>query len=118
MAWGAHFGCHQNPRRSLFLGRWQLPVCARCFGFLLGSHTALPFAFLGKARTLMGLLALPMAVDGLRQRFLGRPSNNLRRYLSGWLAGFGAVAAGLRLTPKLLGVVLWVSLGRTFRGKR
>lgn len=105
MEWGAHFGCHQKPERSLFLGRWQMPVCARCFGFWLGSLAAIPAALAGLARFWQVLLALPMAIDGLTQRFGQRESNNLLRYLTGWLAGFGYMAVLLKVLVRLPHIV-------------
>lgn len=111
MEWGARFGCHQKPERSLFVGRWQMPVCTRCFGFWLGSLAAIPAAFLGLARFWQGLLVLPMALDGLTQRFGSRTSNNPLRYLTGWLAGIGAMAVALkglaRLPRRLPRIARW-----------
>lgn len=86
---GAKTGCHQMPQRSLFIGKWQMPVCSRCLGIGLGSLLALPAAGLRRPSIWQAGLMLPMAVDGLTQRYGQRESNNLLRFTTGWLAGFG-----------------------------
>ncbi|MDL2214195.1 DUF2085 domain-containing protein [Clostridia bacterium OttesenSCG-928-O13] len=93
MATGAHTGCHQMPDRSLFLGKWQMPVCARCLGIGLGSLAAFAAAGLKKPHVRQSLLLLPLAVDGLTQRYGKRRSNNPLRYVTGWLGGFGYTSA-------------------------
>ena len=31
-----YWGCHQLPERSFFFKGYQLPICARCLGIILG----------------------------------------------------------------------------------
>lgn len=86
-------GCHQIPERSLFLFGWQMPVCARCQGILTGQ--AVGFILL-IAQVYMPLwlclasLAL-LFVDWFIQHIGLLPSNNVKRLLSGLLAGVGQV---------------------------
>lgn len=102
MALGAKTGCHQLPQRSLFWGSWQMPVCARCLGVGLGALAALPAAALRRGSFGRALLLLPMAVDGLSQRFGRRRSNPILRYATGWLAGFGYMSVLLTALFRLL----------------
>lgn len=90
MRLGANAGCHQMPERSFFIGEWQFPVCARCTGLPLGWIAApLALALLSPPLWLGPVCLLPMAADWCAQRWLGHPSNNLRRVLTGILGGFG-----------------------------
>jgi len=28
--------CHQDPQKSFFIGKYQMPICARCLGTYIG----------------------------------------------------------------------------------
>lgn len=87
-------GCHGNPDRSLAIGRWRSPICARCVGLLAGYPLAVLALFLfgipGAGRAVVGaLLLLPMGLDGGRQILTTYRSTSARRLATGVLAGFG-----------------------------
>lgn len=83
--------CHQKPERSFFIGKYQLPICARCFGILIGGLLGFIFALLLRLDKfyLIAFLCLPMIADGLLQGFTSYLSNNRRRLITGILFGFG-----------------------------
>ena len=93
MELGHMCGCHQLPERSFSIMRYQLPLCARCTGIVLGQLAALFLPALRRAPVKVGAaLLLPMAIDGGTQ-FLGlQESNNRRRLITGLLGGVGYLA--------------------------
>ncbi len=83
-------GCHQRPERSFFVKGYQMPVCARCEGELIGILAALIAAwFLRPPYWLMAVMMVPMAADGLIQGLTKYESTNLRRLITGILFGLG-----------------------------
>lgn len=89
--------CHQMPARSFFFGGYQLPLCARCCGLLLGQAIGLLSAFLLEIpMPLCGLLTLPLIVDGTVQLLTAYRSTNPRRFLTGILCGCGFAHAVVR----------------------
>ncbi|MBD3388480.1 MAG: DUF2085 domain-containing protein [Candidatus Altiarchaeales archaeon] len=91
--------CHQMPQRTLFIGGYPMPFCARDTGIYLGCMMG-GLAPLLKVRlpkpmkSPLFLLAslTPLAVDGVTQTILSlRESNNEIRMLTGILFGFGLV---------------------------
>lgn len=91
MDFGRRMGCHQMPERSLFIRGYQLPVCARCTGVILGELIAIILLLCGVGLPIYvsAALLIPMGVDwGLQ--FCGiLPSDNIRRLASGLLGGAG-----------------------------
>ena len=83
-------GCHQRPERSFFVKGYQMPVCARCEGELIGILAALIAVwFLRPSYWLMAVMMVPMAADGLIQGLTEYESTNWRRLITGILFGFG-----------------------------
>ena len=91
--------CHQMPQRTLFLGSYPMPFCARDVGIYIGCFSAASLA-LFRVRTWNILrswwfnlaLLTPLALDGVSQTILAlRESSNLLRLLTGFLFGFGLV---------------------------
>lgn len=87
------WGCHQIYERSFSIGNYQLPICARCTGILLGYllaislllfHIYIPiwlsFSFL-----------FPLIIDGGLQFLFSIASNNARRVVTGTIFGFGII---------------------------
>lgn len=97
---GKHVRCHQKPERSFFIRGYQFPLCARCTGINLGHILAL---FINPFITFpfwIGLLLLPMILDGTVQYFTSYESTNPRRFITGLLFGFTLVSlvfTGMRL---------------------
>lgn len=113
--------CHQWPAHSLFLGGWQLPLCARCTGTFLGAAVSLlALVWRGRSRTgnlpPVGILATLLAsvaawgVDGMNS-FLsllpGAPHlytpNNFLRLATGLLNGTALV----HLALPVVNLTLW-----------
>ena len=83
-------GCHQRPERSFFINGYQMPVCARCEGELIGILAALiAIWFFRPPYWSMALMMVPMIADGLIQGLTKYESTNWRRLITGILFGFG-----------------------------
>lgn len=98
-----YWGCHQMPERSFFWHGYQLPVCARCTGMIIGYILAaciVPFFHFYLLYLL--LLCLPMAFDGGIQYFTKYNSTNTRRFLTGLLYGFGFLGSLITLVKYLM----------------
>ncbi|MFQ5601750.1 MAG: DUF2085 domain-containing protein [bacterium] len=84
------FICHQIPLKSFFIFGWQLPLCARCTGLLVGS---LIFLITGSKSYRLSvpaaiLLTLPMLLDVGTQMINLWQGHNFVRLATG--LGFGA----------------------------
>ncbi|MFP4177333.1 MAG: DUF2085 domain-containing protein [Acholeplasmataceae bacterium] len=91
MAIGRACGCHQMQKRSfLYKGR-QFPLCARCTGLAIGEFVLAPILWIfGFDHVLISsFFILPLAIDGTLQYFRLIESNNIRRLITGLLAGIG-----------------------------
>ena len=92
-----YWGCHQMPSRSFFLGKYQMPLCARCTGIILGSILALILLIVVSQSTAVFswqmclAMLLPMVMDGSIQLTGKYESNNLKRVISGILFGFSFI---------------------------
>ena len=85
--------CHQMYERSFTYKGYQFPVCARCIGIFLGNIIGV-FLYIIKFKISIKislLLILIMAVDGLFQLFKIKASTNIRRLMTGILAGIGYI---------------------------
>lgn len=85
------YTCHQMHERSFSYRGYQLPVCARCTGILVGQIIGFIGIVLGfRINFLWSLvLIIPMAIDGLIQLMKIMKSNNIRRFVTGSMAGIG-----------------------------
>jgi uncharacterized membrane protein len=88
-----YWGCHQLPERSFFFGKYQFPICARCTGIILGYLFSITYSVSHKKIKLIWtvILLLPMAIDGGLQFLTHYLSNNIKRFITGILAGFGFI---------------------------
>ena len=91
MNFGEKMGCHQMAERSFFFRGYQFPVCARCIGVFAGEIIAIVMLLCGVEIPWVPafLLVLPLAIDGGVQYIKLWLSNNLRRVITGVLAGIG-----------------------------
>ncbi|MBQ5968022.1 MAG: DUF2085 domain-containing protein [Clostridiales bacterium] len=105
---GRTIRCHQMPSRSFFIGSYQFPLCARCTGIMVGRVITLllfPIFYfvldipLLPALIVLPILLVPLAVDGLVQKFTSYESTNFRRMVTGILWGFA------EMTLILMGIV-------------
>lgn len=112
MEFGRRLGCHQLPKRSFFVKGWQMFVCARCFGVIVGDFVGTALFFLVHPPLLLSVcLLLPMAVDWGIQRLGILESTNVRRLLSGISGGVGLTFIYLRLIVLVAKIVAKVVSG-------
>lgn len=95
--------CHQLPERSFHAGSLIIPVCARCEGIYIGFFISAVFLFLMFRRresdlpriyivVILCLFIISTVVDG-GLSYLGLiKTNNILRYLTGFLSGAGSMA--------------------------
>lgn len=86
-----YWGCHQLPERSFFFKGYQLPICARCLGIILGYILCI-FLLIFNCKLnmyLLFLLILTTLIDWSLQFFNILSSNNIRRLVTGILGGIG-----------------------------
>ncbi|MBE6494525.1 MAG: DUF2085 domain-containing protein [Methanosphaera stadtmanae] len=89
--------CHQRPDRSFFFRGHQFPVCSRCTGFLVGTFVFLVFACFVQINYTFDLLCLsiilqiPYIIDGSTQYLGYRESNNILRFITGFIGSFGLI---------------------------
>ena len=88
---GRFLGCHQMYDRSFFIKGYQFPVCARCTGVIVAQILTIIAIIVGfRISSLYSILLLiPMAIDWSLQYFQVLISTNIRRLISGLLAGIG-----------------------------
>lgn len=90
------FGCHCRDDRSFYYTRdgrrCKAPICARCTGELFGMLLGIVWSFftLPDWRLLLAIM-VPMVLDGTIQLFTRYESTNFRRFVTGFLFGFGLV---------------------------
>ena len=99
MRLGSRMGCHQREDRSFFIGKWQFPICSRCTGILVGQIIAvILYLFKIKVPTIIGLLFLfIMFLDWYIQYKKIKESTNIRRFITGTLAGIGQISIVLNI---------------------
>ena len=95
--------CHQLPERSFSAGSLVLPVCARCEGIYVGFFISAIFLFLMFKRkesdlpriyivVILCVFIISTVIDG-GLSYLGLvKTNNIFRYLTGFLSGAGSIA--------------------------
>ena len=83
--------CHRIEERCLHFRSYHMPLCSRCFGIILGFIGISSSMFYGKdiAFSLSCIFIAIMFIDWSVQHFLKILSTNLRRILTGILAGIG-----------------------------
>lgn len=90
-----HFSfCHRKPERSFFWRGKQFPVCARCTGIHLG-YLSFPFFLFGVVSLnfwMTILLIVPTYLDGFIQAYYNKESTNMRRLITGLMAGVGTMS--------------------------
>lgn len=100
--------CHQLPERSLHLGAFQLPVCARCLGLYAGAalgalapvvarrHGLFGGDVGSSARWVITVAALPTVLTVLLEWGGTWPSSNVVRLLAGLPLGAAAAFVVVR----------------------
>ena len=94
-------GCHNLPERSFFYNGNIFPICSRCTGVSIGLIIGYLFLVLFLVINnfsnitftnilLFGLASsIPMGIDWGIQFYFKIISNNLRRFVTGFICGFG-----------------------------
>lgn len=86
------FGCHCRGDRSFYYKGQKFPICARCTGELVGMIVSLFSCFFFRLSITTSLLILiPMILDGVVQMVTDYESNNVRRFITGVLFGYGII---------------------------
>ena len=91
MHFGKSCGCHQITERSFFYKNYQFPLCARCTGIFIGELIIAPVIIfvVGFNDIYVNLAFLTiMAIDGSLQYLNILASTNIRRLITGLMAGF------------------------------
>ena len=92
-------GCHQKPQRSFFMNGYQFPICSRCTGILTGQIICF-IAYVIGARISFALDIIFLGImfaDWLLQYKNIFESTNLRRFITGNLAGIAEISILLKL---------------------
>ncbi len=102
-----YFSCHQMPERSFFIRGYQFPLCARCTGIALGYVTALFIAPFHLFCYPIGVLMIPLMIDGTVQYFTSYKSNNYKRVVTGFLYGFAFTSITIRFINTVIKKLLY-----------
>ncbi|WP_350342661.1 DUF2085 domain-containing protein [Proteinivorax tanatarense] len=102
-----YWGCHQLPGRSFFYNNYQLPVCSRCTGIIIGELLSFLWFIMGIRFSWLFLLMLmiPMVVDGMLQLTTSYLSSNIKRVSTGILFGIGFMQILLIAIIKLFSLI-------------
>lgn len=103
MRLGNRCGCHQREDRSFFIGKWQFPVCSRCTGILTGQVIGIILYVLGARIPFyldLSFLTI-MFLDWFIQYKKIKESTNIRRFITGNLAGIAQISIIIKL-------ILWI----------
>ena len=94
MRLGNRCGCHQREDRSFKIKGWQFPICSRCTGILVGQLLGiLIYIFQFRIPIYISCIFLfIMFLDWYIQYKKIRESTNVRRFITGTLAGVAQVA--------------------------
>lgn len=106
MRLGHRCGCHQKEDRSFWIKGWQFPVCSRCTGILTGQIVGiLIYLFKMHISIYCSLVfLLIMFLDWFIQYKKIKQSTNLRRFVTGNLAGMAQVAILFEIIKYILEV--------------
>ena len=94
MRLGNRCGCHQMESRSFKIKGWQFPICSRCTGILVGQILGV-LIYILKFRIpiyISAIFLLIMFLDQYIQYKKIKESTNLRRFITGTLAGIAQIA--------------------------
>jgi len=95
--------CHQIPERSLKMGGLILPICSRCSGIYIGFFIFAIFMFLMFRKkendlpplyilVILIIFILSAVADGLLSYFFVIETNNVVRFITGFLSGSSTMA--------------------------
>ena len=94
------------PERSFFVKGYQLPVCARCTGMMIGEVIAVVLAFFFlPPLPLCCVMLIPLSVDGIIQYKTAYVSTNLRRVITGMIFGYSLLSIVLAMIVSVVQVL-------------
>ena len=99
MRLGNRSGCHQREDRSFSIKGWQFPICSRCTGILTGQIIGIIIYICGLRIPLyldFAFLAI-MFLDWFIQFKKIKESTNLRRFVTGNLAGIAQMSILIKI---------------------
>lgn len=103
---GHNAGCHQRPDRSFFLCGYQLPICARCTGVIIGYLLTIPIYISVSFNYIHCLIAcFIMFTDWFVQYKRIKESTNVRRLLTGIIGGFGVMGIELLIIVDMVKLI-------------
>ena len=94
MRLGNRCGCHQREDRSFKIKGWQFPICSRCTGILVVQLLGI-FIYIFQFRIpiyISCIFLFIMFLDWYIQYKMINESTNIRRFITGTLAGIAQVA--------------------------
>ena len=99
MRLGNRCGCHQREDRSFKIKGWQFPICSRCTAILVGHLLGiLIYIFQFRIPIYISCIFLfIMFLDWYIQYKKIKESTNIRRFITGTLAGVAQVAIFIEL---------------------
>jgi uncharacterized membrane protein len=106
---GRKCGCHQKTDRSFFINGFQLPICSRCTGILLGQIIGIIiFLFKIKLSLIICIIFLfIMFLDWFIQYKKILESTNIRRLITGNLAGMAQTTILINI---LFELIKWINI--------
>jgi uncharacterized membrane protein len=107
MMLGEKTGCHQLADRSFVVKGYQMPVCARCTGVILGYLIAIPgFVIFGFSKFLSLAGSLIILMDWLLQTLKIKSSTNKRRLITGILGGYAIMTFQLYVIKYIIKLII------------
>ena len=105
MRLGNRAGCHQREDRSFHIGEWQFPICSRCTGILTGQILAvILYCFQIRVPIPLGIFFLGLLFfDWYLQYKKIKESSNIRRFITGNLAGIAQISMVIEVVIYLIG---------------
>lgn len=103
MRLGDRCGCHQIEERSFKYKGYQFPVCSRCTGILTGQILAI-IMYILKIRIpiyISLIFLLIMFLDWYIQYKQIKKSTNIRRFITGNLAGIAQISILIEIIIKI-----------------
>ncbi len=100
--------CHQMPERSFHFKGKQFPLCARCTGIFAGYFTMPIFHYgiIQPSLLIITLLMIPLIIDSSTQAMGYRESNNVLRFITGFLSGAAQVALIVLIGKYVVSLIL------------
>lgn len=105
MRLGNRCGCHQREDRSFKIKGWQFPVCSRCTGILIGQIIGI-ILYVCKIKLPIYIdicFFTVMFLDWYIQYKNIKESTNVRRLITGILAGIAQVSIAIKLILIIIG---------------